>query len=42
MMIFYLQQTSPPVIPVLQEMHKGAKPEVSYFLSLGGGGGGSS
>ena len=28
MMLFYLQQTSPPVIPVLQEMYTGEKPEV--------------
>jgi len=27
MMIFYLQQTSPPVIPVLQELYTGDKPE---------------
>jgi hypothetical protein len=28
MMIFYLQQVNPPVVPVLQEMHNGTKPEV--------------
>ncbi|KAK7934386.1 hypothetical protein WMY93_005282 [Mugilogobius chulae] len=27
MVLFYLQQRNPPVIPVLQEMHEGKKPE---------------
>ena len=29
MMIYFLQQISPPVLPVLQEMYEGEQPEVS-------------